>query len=253
MVVSLFLLGFACGPLCASPLSEIYGRVRVVQSWNLLYLAFNAACGAAQSKEALLVLRFVAGLFGSATLRIGGGTLSDLFYAKDRGKAVAIYSWSPILSPVVGAIAGGFISQHTTWRWNFWACSLLGVLIQAWELFFLQETYPPLILRRKKKRLIERTGNTALYTEFDYLDDAPTRVLSINLVRPFKLLATQPIVQVLALYNAYLYRNIYILYADFVTLWTDVYNEPIQIASLNYISIAIGSAIAAELCTLIND
>ncbi|KAJ5532799.1 polyamine transporter 3 [Penicillium frequentans] len=253
MVLSIFLLGFACGPLVASPLSEIYGRVRVVQTWNLMYIAFNAACGGARTKGSIIILRFVAGLCGSATLGIGGGTLSDLFRAKDRGKAVAIYSWSPILAPLVGAVIGGFISQNKTWQWKFYASSLLSVVIQLSGLIFIEETYPPLLLRRKKARQATTTGANNLYTEYDYLDESRIKVLSTNLFRPFKLLATQPIIQILALYNAYLYGNIYILYADYIDLWTDIYGESIEIAGLNYISIAIGSAIAAECCTLIND
>ncbi|KAJ5094505.1 polyamine transporter 3 [Penicillium angulare] len=253
MVLSIFLLGFACGPLVASPLSEIYGRVRVVQTWNFMYIIFNAACGGARTKEAIIILRFIAGLCGSATLGIGGGTLSDLFRAKDRGKAVAIYSWSPILAPLVGAIIGGFIEQNLEWQWTFYISSFLSVAIQISGLFFLEETYSPLLLRRKKARQIQGTGAKNLYTEFDYLDDGRVKVFSANLFRPFKLLATQPIIQVLALYNAYLYGNIYMLYADFIDLWIDVYGESVQIAGLNYISIAIGSAIAAECCTLIND
>lgn len=185
--------------------------------------------------------------------QIGGGTLSDLFRAKDRGKAVAIYSWSPILAPLVGAIIGGFISQNINWQWTFYISSFLSIAIQILGLFFLEETYPPLLLRRKKARQMQATGANNLYTEFDYLDEGRMKVLSTNLLRPFKLLATQPIIQVLALYNAYLYGNIYMLYADFINLWTEVYGESIEIAGLNYISIAIGSAIAAECCTLIND
>lgn len=73
MVVTIFVLAFAIGPLIASPLSEVYGRTRVVQSWNVVYLAFNTACGFAQSTKALLVLRFMAGLFGSATLGVSQG------------------------------------------------------------------------------------------------------------------------------------------------------------------------------------
>lgn len=72
MVLSIFLLGFALGPLVASPLSEIYGRVRVVQSWNLLYIVFNAACGGVQTKEAIIILRLMAGACGSATLGVRG-------------------------------------------------------------------------------------------------------------------------------------------------------------------------------------
>lgn len=70
MVLSIFLLGFACGPLVASPLFEIYGRVRVVQTWNFMYIVFNAACGGARTKEAIIILRFIAGLCGSATLGV---------------------------------------------------------------------------------------------------------------------------------------------------------------------------------------
>ena len=70
MVISIYLLGFACGPLLASPLSEIYGRMRVIQSWNLLFLIFNAACGASRTKEAVIILRFISGLFGGATLGV---------------------------------------------------------------------------------------------------------------------------------------------------------------------------------------
>lgn len=70
MVLSIFLLGFAFGPLIASPLSETFGRMRVIQSWNLLYTVFNAVCGASQSKEALIVLRFISGVFASATLGV---------------------------------------------------------------------------------------------------------------------------------------------------------------------------------------
>ncbi|CAI7649436.1 unnamed protein product [Penicillium palitans] len=218
-----------------------------------MYIVFNAACGGAQTKEAIIILRFIAGRCGSATLGIGGGTLSDLFRARDRGKAVAIYSWSPILAPLVGAVIGGFISQIATWQWTFYTSSLLSVVIQLSGLLFLEETYPPLLLRRKKARKAKTTEVNTFYTEYDYLDEGRVQVLSTNLSRPFKLLATQPIIQVLALYNAYLYGNIYILYADFINLWIDVYGESIQIAGLNYISIAIGSAIAAECCTIIND
>lgn len=78
MVLSIFLLGFACGPLVASPLSEIYGRVRVVQTWNLMYIAFNAACGGAHTKESIIILRFVAGLCGSATLGVRDPTSASV-------------------------------------------------------------------------------------------------------------------------------------------------------------------------------
>ncbi|GKT94461.1 MFS multidrug transporter [Colletotrichum tofieldiae] len=57
----------------------------------------------------------------------------------------------------------------------------------------------------------------------------------------------------MALYNAFLYGNTYIFYADFVSLWTDRYNQSVQIAGLNYISIAISSGLATAIYTVTID
>ncbi|KAH6657917.1 polyamine transporter 3 [Truncatella angustata] len=253
MVLSVYLLGFAIGPLIASPLSETFGRVRIVQSWNLLYLVFNAGCGASRTKEAVIVLRFISGIFASATLGIGGGTIGDMFRPKERGKGVAIYSWCSVLAPLFGVILGGFVAKYTTWRWAFYASSILSALIQLLGFILLEETYPPLLLRKRKWQLIQETGDARYYTDYDHLDHVGIRVLSQNLVRPFKLLATQPIVQVMAMYNAYLYGNTYIFFADFVNVWTDRYHESVQIAGLNYASIAIASTIATIIYTMTID
>lgn len=78
----------AFGPLLFAPLSEIYGRVRLLQSTNILFLgawnkpicskrtetqsnsAFNLGCGFVQNKAQLSVLRFMAGLGGGAPLAV---------------------------------------------------------------------------------------------------------------------------------------------------------------------------------------
>lgn len=67
LILSIFVLGFAFGPFLACPLSEVHGRRITIQSWNLLYLIFNTACGPVNSAPAMLVLRFLAGFFCSAS------------------------------------------------------------------------------------------------------------------------------------------------------------------------------------------
>lgn len=102
LTLSIFLLAYAIGPLFMGPLSEMYGRARVLQLANLLYFFFNLGCALAQSKGQLMAFRFLAGLGGSAPLAIGGGVLSDLFTADQRGKAISIYSLAPLLGPAIG-------------------------------------------------------------------------------------------------------------------------------------------------------
>lgn len=68
MVLSIFILAYAFGPLLFGPLSEIYGRIPVLQLANLFFLIFNLVCGFAQTGPQMLVFRLLAGLGGSAPL-----------------------------------------------------------------------------------------------------------------------------------------------------------------------------------------
>jgi MFS family permease len=231
----------------------MYGRVYVLQASNLFYLFFNLGCGLAQTKAQMIIFRFLAGLGGSAPLALGGGVLSDLFLPEQRGRAISIYSLAPLLGPAIGPIAGGFVTQNTTWRWVFYATTMADGLIQVFGLFFLQETYAPVLLQRKKNRLIKETGNAELHTEWDYPQRTVAQTLKTALIRPFKLLGTQVIVQVLACYMAYLYGLMYLVLSTFPTLWTGEYHESVGIGGLNYISLGVGFFVGTQVCAPCQD
>lgn len=59
-------------------------------------------------------------------------------------------------------------------------------------LFFLQETFAPVLLERKKQKLIKETGNQKYHTEWDIPDRSIATTLRISLTRPFKLLGMYP-------------------------------------------------------------
>ncbi|KAF1344878.1 major facilitator superfamily domain-containing protein [Delphinella strobiligena] len=253
LVLSIFVLAYAIGPLFLGPLSELYGRVRVLQCANAFYFIWNLACGFAQNKGEMMAFRFLAGLGGSAPLAIGGGLLSDCWKAEERGKAISIYSLAPLLGPAVGPIAGGFITENTTWRWTFWATCIACALIQLSGVFFLQETYVPELLKRKKNRLIKETGNKDLHTEFDDPNRTFSKHLKTALVRPFRMISTQPIVQVLAVYMAYVYGLMYLVLSTFPGLWTGEYGESVGIGGLNYISLGVGFFLGTQIGAPLND
>ncbi|KAL6409198.1 mitogen-activated protein kinase kinase kinase [Ilyonectria robusta] len=244
MALSIFILGYALGPLFFGPISEVFGRSRVLQFSNLFYLIWNLSCGLAQNKAEFFVFRFLAGIGGSAPLAIGAGVISDCWSPEERGKAVGIYSLGPMLGPVVGPVAAGFIAERTTWRWVFWSTSIAAGIIQVAGLLWLRETYAPIILWRKRERLVKETGNPKLHTG---RDSTKSLVSTIGdaLVRPARMLATQPIVQVIALYMAYLFGVTYLITVTFPVVWTDVYGESLGISGLNFISLAVGSIFGA--------
>lgn len=121
-VVSIYVLGLAFGPLVLAPLSEVYGRLIVYSTCNILYVIFTLACAVSTNISMLIVFRFLAGC--SAPLSIGGGTVADLFPVEQRGLALSFYTLGPILGPAVGPVAGGFLSQAKGWRWIFWILTI---------------------------------------------------------------------------------------------------------------------------------
>ncbi|KAL8634654.1 MAG: hypothetical protein Q9228_007759, partial [Teloschistes exilis] len=253
MVLSIFVLAYAVGPLFLGPLSEVYGRIPVLQITNLVYLVFNTAAGGCKTKEQMIAFRFLSGLGGVAAQVVGGGVLSDCWKAEQRGRAMAIYSLAPLLGPSIGPIAGGFITENTTWRWSFYATSIADVLVWISGLFFLRETYPPKLLHLKAKKLRQETGNQDLHTEYEQPERTLFNLISRSIVRPFRLLGTQPIVQVLAVYMAYIYGLMYLVLSTFPALWADRYHETVGIAGLNYISMGLGFMIGAQVFAPLND
>ncbi|PYI09850.1 synaptic vesicle transporter [Aspergillus sclerotiicarbonarius CBS 121057] len=243
--LSIFILGYAVGPVFFGPASELHGRVLLLQISNLWYLAWNLGCGFAQTPAELFVFRFLAGIGGSAPLALGGGALSDTWSAEERGKAMGIYTLAPIIGPVVGPIAGGFIAEYTTWRWVFWATSVAAVFIQLVGLMWLRESHPGTLLMRKQSRLVKETGDSKFHTGAK-VESLPKKLRGA-LVRPLRMLTTQPIVTVIALYMAYLFGTIYLITATFPSMWAEKYGESTGIGGLNYISIAVGSLVGVFL------
>ena len=90
--ISLFVLGFALGPLIWAPLSELYGRQLIYIISFFGFTAFCAGAAGANDIGTLLVLRFFAGAFGSSPFTNAGGVIADCFQASERGLAMSVSS-----------------------------------------------------------------------------------------------------------------------------------------------------------------
>ncbi|KAH9219999.1 hypothetical protein DL95DRAFT_520344 [Leptodontidium sp. 2 PMI_412] len=67
------------------------------------------------------------------------------------------------------------------------------------------------------------------------------------------MLVTQPTIQVMALYRAYIYGLKYLALSTFPIVFKDVYNMSIGDASLNYLSLGVGFVIGLQICAPIID
>ncbi|PPQ70272.1 hypothetical protein CVT26_014561 [Gymnopilus dilepis] len=270
MMTSVFVLGYAVGPLFIGPLSEIYGRSRVLQLSNLFYLAWNIGCGFAQNKSQLIAFRVLAGLGGSAPLSVGGGVLGDVWHPEERGRAIAIYSLAPLLGPVIGPVCGGWIAERSTWRWVFWSTSIVDVMVQISGLFFLKESrsssriysainqyltsrptaYAPYLLEQRaasiRADLASKGSRTTVRTVFDGTDRTWQHIFAKAMTRPFALFAREPIIQLLGCYMAFVYGIFYLFLTTMPSIFTNVYHNNAGIGGLHYIALGIGLSLASQ-------
>lgn len=253
LIISIFLLGLAFGPLVTAPISEMYGRRNVlnVSIWILFF--FNLGCSLSKTTAQLCVFRFLAGLVGSAPLSIGAGVLGDIFTDRERNNAIALFSLGPTVGPNVSPIISGFIlsNRSLTWRWPLWVLCMFNGVVALWGTICLRETYAPQILYLKLKALRKETGNPNLHTIYEVADgETVIGKFYVNITRPLVLLASNPMVFGLGTFMALVYGCLYLLIVTFPSTWSSVYGFGVGISGLMFVSIFIGYIIGITFFTL---
>ncbi|KIH90238.1 Major Facilitator Superfamily protein [Sporothrix brasiliensis 5110] len=239
-VVSVYVLGFAFGPLLIAPLSEIYGRNIVYHVCNVCFIAFVVGCALAPSLNTLIAFRFLSGVFGSCPLTNGGGSIADMVSQEHRGAAMASFAVGPLLGPIIGPVAGGFLASAKGWRWVFWLLVILSGFLSVVFFFSMRETYAPLLLERKARRLRKETGNPLLRSKLDAgLTSAD--YFQRGIFRPLKMLAFSPIVLIFALYMAVVYGYLYLMFTSVTEVFQSTYGFGTNTVGLVYLGLGVGS------------
>jgi hypothetical protein len=125
-------------------------------------------------------------------------------------------------------------------------------------LLYLRETYPPALLSWKRNRLAKSMGDKNLRTIYEdvIVATTPGRIRTA-ITRPFRLLGTQIILQVLALYLTFLYGLVYLVLVSFPSLFSSPepsgYGQSISIGGLNYISLGLGFLLGAQIIAPLQD
>ncbi|KAH6877176.1 major facilitator superfamily domain-containing protein [Thelonectria olida] len=240
--VSVYVLGFAAGPMIFAPLSELYGRLIVYHGCNVGFIVFLIACAKAPSLSALIGFRFLSGIFGSAPITNGGGTIADMIVQEKRGAAMASFAIGPLLGPIIGPVVGGVVADHLGWRWVFWILTIISGALSLIFLVFSGETYAPVILQRKTERLRKETGNPRLRSKLD-AGLSPADYFKRGILRPFKMLAFSPICIICGLYVGLAYAYLYLMFTSLTPLFMRIYGFSTINSGLTFLGLGVGSMI----------
>ena len=247
--ISLFVLGFAIGPLLWAPFSELYGRQILFIGTYAALTAFNAGAAGANSMATLIVLRFLAGAFGSSPLTNAGGVIADMFHADQRGLGMSVFAAAPFLGPVIGPIVGGFVGQTVGWRWVEGVMAIFTGVLCIFGALTIPETYAPVLLQKRAKALSKRNGKVYIsIMEKTQGKVEPAAAFKKALLRPWALLFLEPIVLLISIYMAILYGTLYMLFGAFPIVFQQGRGWSEGIGGLAFIGVAVGMIIGVSYC-----
>ncbi|KAK7416886.1 hypothetical protein QQX98_004944 [Neonectria punicea] len=251
--VSLYVLGFALGPLIWAPLSEMYGRQIVFGFSYGAYAVFSAGCTADNGVATLLVLRFFAGAFGSSPLTNAGGVISDVFEANERSIAMGVFSLAPAMGPTFGPFIGGYLGEDEGWRWVMGLMAILAGFAWMLGVALVPETYAPVILKKRSQALSKEVGKV-FKTELEVQGASltPAQIVRTALYRPLALLFAEPIVLILSIYTAILYGTLYMLFGAYPVVFQLQRGWTPGKGGLAFLGIAVGMFAAVPTVALIN-
>ncbi|KAI4151229.1 MAG: hypothetical protein LQ340_003614 [Diploschistes diacapsis] len=239
--ISLFVLGFAIGPLLWAPMSELYGRQVLYFGTYGVLTAFNAAAAGSQNMQTLLILRFFAGAFGSSPLTNAGGVIADMFPANERGLAMALFSMAPFMGPALGPIVGGFVGESIGWRWLEGLLAIFSGAAWVLGVLTIPETYAPVLLRARAASLSKQTGKHYVSKlDLNKPPQSPSQLFKTNLSRPWILLFREPIVTITSIYMAIVYGTLYLLFAAYPIVYQQQRGWSQGVGGLAFIGVAVG-------------
>lgn len=263
LTVTLMVCGFGIGPLLWSPLSELVGRRPIWIFAYGLYIIFNIPCALTPNIGGLLIGRFLSGFFGAVPLTLAGGAIADVWDQSERGFAVALFAAAPVSiaitchytlltftikygGPVLGPLIGGFVGEALGWRWLYWINMIFAAL--SWVMItIVPETYGPAILKQRAQKL-RHENIEQIYTEQE-LNKASIREIAYStLMKPFLMLASEPILLLMSMYIAWIYGCLYAFFFSFPVVYHDPlpkgYGYSNSKTGLTFIPVLIGVALA---------
>lgn len=123
-------------------LAQRFGQVRLFVSSVILFVLASFFCGMAQSIEMLIIFRILQGAVAGPMIPMSQSLLLSIFPRAKAGMAMALWSVTTLVAPVIGPILGGWISENYSWPWIFFINVPLGLMAaySTWTIYRTRET-----------------------------------------------------------------------------------------------------------------
>jgi MFS family permease len=225
LLVTVWELGEACGPLLIAPLSEVYGRYPSFNVANILFILGVVLAAVSQTAGLFIFARFLTG-FAVASNVLAPAIIGDIFPSHSRGSGMSLVMLAPLVGGAVGPAISGVVAESFSWRWCLWISAAIAIICEALFFVFFRETYKVVILQRKAARLRKERGDESLKCAWE-ADEAATALywhtLRGSIKRPLLMMWDSSVLKIISFYGAISFTLFYILATTLPDILTKIY------------------------------
>jgi len=147
MILSFFVAGMAAGTLIVGPLSDSFGRKRIIYYGASLYIFSSAVCVLSPSLEVILISRFLQGVGASAPRVVAQALVRDFYKGREMARISSFIMIIFALVPAIAPLLGSFVMLAFNWRFIFLVFIAFVAVSTMWMAFRIDESVT------KKKRI----------------------------------------------------------------------------------------------------
>ncbi len=123
-------------------LTRRFGQVRLFTASVALFVVASILCALAPSIEILILFRVLQGAVAGPMIPLSQSLLLSSYPKAKAGTALAMWSITTLVAPVVGPLLGGWITDNIAWPWIFYINVPVGIVAGAasWAIYRSRET-----------------------------------------------------------------------------------------------------------------
>ncbi|KAG2168240.1 hypothetical protein VTO58DRAFT_100958 [Aureobasidium pullulans] len=240
LLISMYIIGFAVGPLIWAPTSEVWGR-RISMLPAMVALAlFSIGTAVGKNAQTMIICRFFSGVFGSAPVSNVSAALGDIWPPKSRGVAMTFYAVAVVGGPTIGPVIGSALTVQLGFRWPSYILAIWVFTIFVFAFFCLPEVYSPVLLKKKAQRLRKETGDLRWHHPHEDVKLDAKSIVTKHLARPIVMLTTEPMVTAIAFYASFVYGLLYMTLEVFPIVFEQNRGWPLITSTLPFLALFVG-------------